>query len=706
MVGATHVPRDAAAGDRAGFPALAIAHSRKVQKGEDFDLVEVCALWTPGRRGKGANDASVEFAMFGLFDGHGGKACAEHCADSFLSALTEALDAPGALEEHEDADDAFEQRLPEALKRAFATVDEAFLARDVHSGATATICVIRGRCVTTAAVGDSLATLDLGPGIPVMRLSAEHRLDTSQSERKRIEEAGGEVRPTEYEDGPNGERVGVGPLRVWPGGLAVSRSIGDRDGKRGGVISEPEVSMVVVPERFHGARVVLASDGLWDAATPKQASTCVAKMHVQNAATALNKLAQSQKDNRDDITVLVIDMVRDENSKSGPFVVKPTRGDEKARLYYPFSKKAHDPLPSPSQRRAARQKARDDAIAMQAALECARKAEEAEAERSRVAAAASRESCGADNEGGWEQIGMKKKDPEPPAKNRVKDKKVKQKIVKEPKPTSQTKEIESGEVPLTSATKQQKDKKREGRKQQSEIEIPDVSMLAIESTDDGKVTGAQKKTKKAKSKDRARPLVGSQQVPISIPQASLYGVPPPLRAHQPPMMTAQPIPVLYSPMHSVPIPPPGMPPMIQPPHGYPPRVPSPQFFGSHPVPGGHAALSPGFAQPMPNFAPHKGKSQQLMNLMRSGSPPMPPGPPPAVPPKLHGRSELEMRRSELPDTHVINAPATPAKAQEALNEQTEKRKNHTKVKRRGKKERALDRKRLEQAALNNMGKSP
>ena len=109
---------------------------------------------------------------------------------------------------------------------------------------------------------------------------------------------------------------------------------------------------------------------------------------------------------------------------------------------------------------------------------------------------------------------------------------------------------------------------------------------------------------------------------------------------------------------------------------------------------------------MPNFAPHKGKSQQLINLMRSGSPPMPPGPPPAVPPKLHGRSELEMRRSELPDTHVINAPATPAKAQEALNEQTEKRKNHTKVKRRGKKERALDRKRLEQAALNNTGKSP
>ena len=76
-----------------------------------------------------------------------------------------------------------------------------------------------------------------------MRLTAEHRLDTSSAERARIEAAGGGVRATTFEK--DGEPVG--PLRVWPGGLAVSRSIGDRDGKQGGVIAIPEVSRVLIP---------------------------------------------------------------------------------------------------------------------------------------------------------------------------------------------------------------------------------------------------------------------------------------------------------------------------------------------------------------------------------------------------------------------------------------------------------------------------
>lgn len=38
----------------------------------------------------------------------------------------------------------------------------------------AMICVIRGRCVTTAAVGDSLVMFDFGFGILVMWLSVEY----------------------------------------------------------------------------------------------------------------------------------------------------------------------------------------------------------------------------------------------------------------------------------------------------------------------------------------------------------------------------------------------------------------------------------------------------------------------------------------------------------------------------------------------------
>ena len=41
-------------------------------------------------------------------------------------------------------------------------------------------------------------------------------------------------------------------------------------------------------------RIVIASDGLWDAATPKMVSAETRKMNCQNAAAALVKLSQKQ----------------------------------------------------------------------------------------------------------------------------------------------------------------------------------------------------------------------------------------------------------------------------------------------------------------------------------------------------------------------------------------------------------------------------
>jgi serine/threonine protein phosphatase PrpC len=333
--GDVHVPL-ARAVDPLGNPALRTARSRKVQKGEDTSFETLDATWV-ARRVDGApvgagdgptantrvtdGDVAVRFSAFGLFDGHGGKACAEHCAATMLDRIVRALDAPGPVPAGADADDAFEARLPAALRDAFAACDTEFLAKDVHSGATATVVVVHGRCVTTASVGDSLAVLDLGvttgAAAPAARLSPEHRLDTSAAERERIIAAGGEVRATAFEDGQP-----VGPLRVWPGGLAVSRTVGDRDGKKGGVVSEPEVSRVVVPDEQPGFRITLASDGLWDAVTVKQAAQCAGRLATAAAAAALCKRAQKQKDNRDDITVLVVDALADPAHKD-PFQEKP-----------------------------------------------------------------------------------------------------------------------------------------------------------------------------------------------------------------------------------------------------------------------------------------------------------------------------------------------------------------------------------------------
>ena len=425
--GDVHVPL-ARAVDPLGNPALRTARSRKVQKGEDTSFETPDAMWVARRvDGRGSagdggtqdvtdGDAVVRFSAFGLFDGHGGKACAEHCAATMLVHLLHALDAPGPVSVDDHPDDVFEARLPAALRDAFAACDAEFLAKDIHSGATATVVVVHGRCVTTAAVGDSLATIDLGVSCgfaaPAARLSPEHRLDTSAAERERIVACGGEVRATAFEDGKP-----VGPLRVWPGGLAVSRTVGDRDGKRGGVISEPEVSRVVVPDEQPGFRITLASDGLWDAVTVKQAAQCSGRLATAAAAAALCKQAQKQKDNRDDITVLVVDALADPAHKD-PFFVKPpwkTTFKVKWPLRGAPGKEPtlDDPesCPPPSVRARWRLEAgaREEAAAAAAAADARERAEAVEAARSADAASNARVSDGDagdadDDGGGWEEV--------------------------------------------------------------------------------------------------------------------------------------------------------------------------------------------------------------------------------------------------------------------------------------------------------------
>ena len=54
-------------------------------------------------------------------------------------------------------------------------------------------------------------------------MSGNHRLDDSKSEQERIKGQGFEVSSSRVEGRP------CGPLRVWPGGLAMGRTLGDFD---------------------------------------------------------------------------------------------------------------------------------------------------------------------------------------------------------------------------------------------------------------------------------------------------------------------------------------------------------------------------------------------------------------------------------------------------------------------------------------------
>jgi serine/threonine protein phosphatase PrpC len=429
--------------DPLGYLPCRVAHSRKVMKGEDKSFA------SPGVQWRG-----VSFDAFGLFDGHGGKDAAEHCADRFVPALIEALDAAGPSPPETDPEDVFEERIADALVAAFATVDQEFLGKDIHSGATATIVCVNGRRVHSAAVGDSLATLDCGHGVSAVRLTPEHRLDTSAAERKRIEDAGGEVRATAFEEGKP-----VGPLRVWPGGLAVSRSIGDRDGKRGGVSSEPEISSLIVPDSQPGFRLVLASDGLWDAVTVKQAAQCGGKLGTGPCAAALCKLAQKQKDNRDDITVLVADYLAGGTDKS-PLTNRPPWKTE-LEVQWPLGRRRYDPVPCASARRSTRMEGEAEAErvereAIEAARARARDVDEttkANARRLAELEEYTRSKASGIDDGGWEEVGGKGgkavEAQEPKALSAKHNKKEKKDAGKKNKATSRPDHAVTKKVPTT-----------------------------------------------------------------------------------------------------------------------------------------------------------------------------------------------------------------------------------------------------------------
>nr|ACN31161.1 unknown [Zea mays] len=113
--------------------------------------------------------------------------------------------------------------LPRALVAGFVKTDKEFQSKGQTSGTTATFVIIDGWTITVASVGDSRCILDAQGGA-VSLLTVDHRLEENVEERERVTASGGEVGRLSVVGGAE-----IGPLRCWPGGLCLSRSIGDID---------------------------------------------------------------------------------------------------------------------------------------------------------------------------------------------------------------------------------------------------------------------------------------------------------------------------------------------------------------------------------------------------------------------------------------------------------------------------------------------
>ncbi|GMP44203.1 hypothetical protein CsSME_00013245 [Camellia sinensis var. sinensis] len=97
----------------------------------------------------------------------------------------------------------------------------------------------------------------------------------------------------------------IGPLRCWPGGLCLSRSIGDLDvGEY--IVPVPYVKQVKLSTA--GGRLIISSDGVWDALSAETAFDCCRGVPPDAAASQIVKDAVGMKGLRDDTTCIVIDV--------------------------------------------------------------------------------------------------------------------------------------------------------------------------------------------------------------------------------------------------------------------------------------------------------------------------------------------------------------------------------------------------------------
>ncbi|XP_010519103.1 PREDICTED: probable protein phosphatase 2C 12 [Tarenaya hassleriana] len=297
-------------------PEIVYGQANQSKKGEDFTLLK-----TECQRAMG--DGVTTFSVFGIFDGHNGTGAAIYTKENLLTNVLAAI--PSDLNRDE-----WVAALPRALVAGFVKTDKDFQEKARTSGTTVTFVIIDGWVVTVASVGDSRCILEPAEG-GVYYLSADHRLEINEEERERVTASGGEVGRLNTGGGTE-----IGPLRCWPGGLCLSRSIGDMDVGEF-IVPVPYVKQVKLSSA--GGRLIISSDGVWDALTAETALDCCRGLHPEPAAEQVVKEAVGQKGLRDDTTCIVIDILPPEKPAAP---VPGPRKQAKGMLKSMFKRKTSD----------------------------------------------------------------------------------------------------------------------------------------------------------------------------------------------------------------------------------------------------------------------------------------------------------------------------------------------------------------------------
>ena len=217
-------------------------------------------------------------SFFGIYDGHGGKECAEYLRDNLHKLICESPN--------------FIKNPIEAIKNGFAMAEKDFLMNHAISNFNQTVLNRSGSCalilitietkIYIANVGDSRAIMSSNKKLK--EITIDHK-PNEINEKNRIIKNGGKVYQTQsplntFNNTLIHSQILIGPFRVFPGRLSVSRTLGDVEaknvkfgGKSNVVIAVPDVYCFDIVEDDVDF-LILGCDGIFDQLSNKDCFDC------------------------------------------------------------------------------------------------------------------------------------------------------------------------------------------------------------------------------------------------------------------------------------------------------------------------------------------------------------------------------------------------------------------------------------------------
>ena len=267
----------------------------------------------------------LNFNIFGVLDGHGDDG---HFASQFVSRyVIYRIKNHPTIKKLDEPKEIYNK----LIANGYEIIANIYLDADVQiqkekfdvtrSGTTIVLVIQLEEHIICANTGDSRA-------IVIYDKSYEDNLANSKifplsydckpelpNEKKRIMECGGVVEKAYYsDDDDDDDEI---PFRVWAKGedypgLAMSRSIGDMDAKKVGVIPNPQIVEYTID--YFSKYLLMGSDGIWEFISNEDAMKVANKFYLRNDAIGLChelsdksiKLWEEKDVVIDDITILVV----------------------------------------------------------------------------------------------------------------------------------------------------------------------------------------------------------------------------------------------------------------------------------------------------------------------------------------------------------------------------------------------------------------